>query len=66
VADDPGLMTRLMHATHQVRLLDWLAQGMALAPAAVTRRMQRELVCMFCSPSRTMTLLERHDLLSDD
>jgi hypothetical protein len=28
---DARLMTRLMHATHQVRLLDWLADGMRVA-----------------------------------
>ena len=63
-ADDPRLMTRLMHAAHQVRLLDWLSQGMTLAPSEVVRRMQRELVCMFCPPARILTLLEQRGLLA--
>lgn len=63
VAEDPELMTRLMHAAHQVRLLDWLAQGMRVPPAEVVRRLQRELVCMFCPPDRIVALLTARALL---
>lgn len=61
--DDARLMTRLMHATHQVRLLDWLADGMRVAPAEVIRRMQRELVCMFCPPDQIPRLLAERELI---
>ena len=61
--EDARLMTRLMHATHQVRLLAWLADGMRVAPAEVIRRMQRELVCMFCQPEQIAELLRERGLL---
>ena len=60
---DPRLMTRLMHATHQVRLLDWLEDGMRVPPSEVIRRMQRELVCMFCVPEHIAQLLAERQLL---
>lgn len=60
---DARLMTRLMHATHQVRLLDWLTDGMRVAPADVIRRMQRELVCMFCPPDQIHRLLTERALI---
>jgi AcrR family transcriptional regulator len=60
---DARLMTRLMHATHQVRLLDWLEDGMRVPPAEVIRRMQRELVCMFCPPEHIAQLLAERQLL---
>ena len=60
--EDPQLMTRLMHATHQVRLLDWLADGMRVAPAEVVRRMQRELVRRFCPKEQIAALLAARQL----
>jgi AcrR family transcriptional regulator len=56
--EDPELCARMMHAMHQVRLLDWLDRGMVEPPEAIARRMQVELVCAFCRPERIGALLE--------
>ncbi len=55
--EDPNLLARLLHAMHQVRLLDWLERGMVDPPARVARRMQEELICAFCRPERIAELL---------
>jgi AcrR family transcriptional regulator len=55
--EDPRLLARLLHAMHQVRLLDWLERGMSEPPARVARRMQEELICAFCRPELIDELL---------
>jgi AcrR family transcriptional regulator len=65
---DPRLFSRLLHAMHQVRLLDWLERGMSEPPERVARRMQEELICAFCRPElivdRLTTVLPRFELES--
>ncbi len=61
-SDDPGVMTRVMHAVHQVRLIDWLERGMDEAKHRVVWRLQRELVCMFCHPDQVLSRLAEHGL----
>lgn len=43
VAEDPERMARLMIATHQVFLVDWVEAGMKEAPAALVARMVAHL-----------------------
>lgn len=58
--DDPDLMTRLMHATQQVRLLDWLERGMQQSPDEVVAALEREVIRMFVVPERIAELLAEH------
>ena len=60
--DHPDLLARLMHATHQVRLLDWLERGMAEDPSRVVEVLEREVICMFCVPDAIERLLAEHGL----
>ncbi len=55
--EDPRLLSRLLHAMHQVRLLDWLERGMTEPPENVARSMQEELICAFCRPELIVELL---------
>lgn len=55
--EDPRLLGRLLHAMHQVRLLDWLERGMVDSPERVARSMREELICAFCRPELIVDLL---------
>lgn len=55
--EDPSLLARMLHAMHQVRLLDWLERGMQEPPERVAGRMQEELICAFCRPELVPELL---------
>jgi AcrR family transcriptional regulator len=48
--DPPLLMARTMMAMHQVRLADWVDNGMKESVADVTQQMRREFVRVFCRP----------------
>lgn len=50
VDDDPALMARIMIATHQVRLAEWVAGGMTGDTQVMIERIQRQVVRTFCRP----------------
>ncbi len=50
VPDEPALMSRIMIATHQVRLANWLANGMAGDTDEMIEKIQHQVVRTFCTP----------------